>query len=161
MISNKRCICRGKHQKIMILLFVPFSESASFDDPGLDQVDLETHFFGTNTLVSYISQGGTDRYSGWYDVTGCGKCNDWCGWFLPKGNRDFVQISPYYRSWLERYHVFACITSATDKNFNYLRVSGADSSEYTEGPVDVSRFPEFANNQYTGWLKFIPMELQK
>ena len=142
-------------------MVLSFSESASYDDAGLDQIDLETHFFGTNNLVPYVLEGGTDQYSGWYDVTGCGKCNDWCGWFLPKGQTNFVQINPYYRSWLERDHVFACITSATDKTFNYLRTSGIDSNEYTGGPVDVSMYPEFSNHQYTGWLKFMPMHIKK
>ena len=35
---------------------------------------------------SHRDSGWTDDYQGWYDVQGCGKCNDYCRWVNGTGS---------------------------------------------------------------------------
>lgn len=134
-------------------------EPDKFDDTVLNQFSQD--LFITSSLQPYMNHGVDDSYAGWYDVQGCGKCNDWCGWFAPPGTAPFDGGNPYYKSWTDRDHVFACITGDTDISSNYLRISGKNSSEYVTSEVDVSIYSEFSDHIYSGWLKFFPSAATK
>jgi len=100
--------------------------SEKFNDGSLQ----DKHVF-TDSLQPYILQGAADSYAGWYDLQGCGKCNDWCGWFAPPGTTTFDGGNPYYNSWSDSDHVFACVTGDSDLTSNSLLTNGIDSTAVT------------------------------
>lgn len=51
-------------------------EPEKFDDTVLNRLANENFF--TSSLQPYVLQEAPESYAGWYNMQGCGKCNDWC-----------------------------------------------------------------------------------
>ena len=69
--------------------------------------------------TSTVDPGHWDRYRGWYDVQGCGRCNDYCRWVGNSGSGgDPLQKTVHEESW------WSC------------RLAG-DTKPYTPAPPDV------------------------
>ena len=48
---------------------------------------VDTQDDGCKAVSSATGDAGyTDSYRGWYDVQGCGKCNDYCRWVKGTGS---------------------------------------------------------------------------
>ena len=48
--------------------------------------------------TSTADSGWTDNYRGWYDVQGCGKCNDYCRWVGNSGSGGNPDVNSGSRS---------------------------------------------------------------
>jgi len=141
-----------------------------YPDSTLDRYDNivckpSQNFFSTGTTDNffptdykpYIFQGRDDDYAGWYDLSGCGKCRDWCGWFSRVGSPFDGGHNPHYKSFTSGGDAFACLTAQAGQGV--MRYSGLDNTEVTSGFVP----QEFKSpmNYYTGFLRFIPSNVLK
>lgn len=70
---------------------------------GFDAYDM-AHTHERCAIVEYsgswLDEGYVDDYRGWYDVTGCGRCNDYCRWVGNSGSGgDPADALTQGRSW--------------------------------------------------------------
>jgi len=104
-------------------------------------VDTDSHYSFPTNLKPYGLKGESDAYAGWYDIQGCGKCSDWCGWFSSDNTFD-GGMNPRYQSWTSSNDMFACVSASSLHEPDYTTAPSYVPPElYAEG----STFASFLN----------------
>lgn len=107
-------------------------------------------------LKPYALLGIEDYYAGWYDLQGCGRCMDWCGWFTPDETQIDGGMNPHYQSWTVKNNLFACVTG--DSELANFQMSGSDST-FVDTPFAPEEIAEKFNSLAI-YLKFFPTHAQ-
>lgn len=126
-------------------------EASSFSHGG----DVPGNF--VTDLKPYQLVGHEDNYAGWYDLQGCGRCNDWCGWFSSDGYFD-GGMDPHYQSWTNNNDLFACITGDSTLQYSFTW-SGVDDTSVV-APFSPPEIPA-KFNPLVSYIRFIPYNAQK
>jgi len=116
--------------------------------------------------ASRTDDGYFDNYRGWYDVQGCGKCNDYCRWVGGSGSggnpQDQLVHVAQQGSWNSLWSCrLAGSTAANSENdrfqaFDFPKCSGegSDTPQRDESgclPPEASRIDEGYVDSYRGW----------
>jgi len=114
-------------------------------------VDTDSHYGGVfpEGLQPYVNKGRSDQYAGWYDIQGCGTCNDWCGWFSTDDNFD-GGMNPLYQSWTHGNNMFACISGLPSD----VRTSAIDITPFYASFIPYQLNAE--DSDFVSYLEFFP-----
>jgi len=115
-----------------------------------------------NTNISDV--GYPDAYRGWYDVQGCGRCNDYCRWvgYLGSGGdpKQRMEVNPGNRPYSDhQFSIWSCALAGTSvrytwsghfQHWSFRKCSGQGASLCNMGdPAGIDK--GFDYDPYRGW----------